>query len=682
MTEKAREEKPEDLVRLHQNALLAFDEIQEAQREEREQCVADRRFYSIAGAQWEGDLGEQFENKPKFEVNKIHLSIIRIISEYRNNRITVNFVSKDGSPNDDLAEACNGLYRADEQDSRAEESYDNGFEEGVGGGIGGYRLTTQYEDEEDPDADEQRIVFEPIYDADSSIFFDLQAKRQDKSDAKFCFVLSSYTYDAYREEWDDEPTTFPKEVYQYDFDWCKPNVVYVAEYYKVETKKETIHIWTSLFDEEKRLNEEEHQKQKKDLRAKGWTKTRTKKIRRRRVHKYILSGNKILEDCGYIAGPNIPVVPVYGKRWFIENIERCMGHVRLAKDAQRLKNVQLSKLGEISSLGSVAKPIFTPEQVKGVKHLWEEDNIKNYPYLLVNAIKDVNGNAIPSGPVDYTRTAEVPEALAALLKITEDDINNLLGNQHQGEEVHPNVAQGTVELIQNRLDMQTFIYLSNMAKAVRRGGEIWLGMAKEVYVESGRLMKTVGMQNEVGQIELLAPGIDENGNVIAENDLTTAKFDVYVDVGPSSSTKRAATIRTLISMAGMTDDPETKQVLGAMAMMNMEGEGVSEVRDYFRQKLIRLGVIKPTNKEAQELKAELENREPTSEEKYFEAAAKKEEAEAVEKQANTILKKAQAEKAQADTLKTLSETEQEELRVALETVERLTPNLLGGQVPV
>jgi hypothetical protein len=36
---------------------------------------------------------------------------------------------------------------------------------------------------------------------------------------------------------------------------------------------------------------------------------------------------------------------VYGKRWFVDNIERCMGHVRLAKDPQRLKNMQLSKLG-------------------------------------------------------------------------------------------------------------------------------------------------------------------------------------------------------------------------------------------------------------------------------------------------------------------------------------------------
>ena len=65
---------------LHEDAMAEFDKIQTALRDERLQCLQDRRFYSIAGAQWEGPLGIQFENKPRFEVNKIHLSIISRIS--------------------------------------------------------------------------------------------------------------------------------------------------------------------------------------------------------------------------------------------------------------------------------------------------------------------------------------------------------------------------------------------------------------------------------------------------------------------------------------------------------------------------------------------------------------------------------------------------------------------------
>ena len=84
--------KDERLAAVHEEALQEFDRIQSALQHERSICLEDRRFYSIAGAQWEGPLGDQFENKPRFEFNKVHLSVIRIISEGRNDRITVDFI--------------------------------------------------------------------------------------------------------------------------------------------------------------------------------------------------------------------------------------------------------------------------------------------------------------------------------------------------------------------------------------------------------------------------------------------------------------------------------------------------------------------------------------------------------------------------------------------------------------
>jgi len=151
----ARISKDQYLANLHAEALAEFDNIQSALRDERLQCLQDRRFYSLAGAQWEGPLWDQYENKPKFEVNKIHLAVIRIINEYRNNKVSVSFVSKEGEEYDSLADTCAGLYRADEQDSVADEAYDNAFEEAVGGGFGAWRLRTEYQDDEDPDDDRE-----------------------------------------------------------------------------------------------------------------------------------------------------------------------------------------------------------------------------------------------------------------------------------------------------------------------------------------------------------------------------------------------------------------------------------------------------------------------------------------------------------------------------------------------
>jgi hypothetical protein len=181
------------LQRVHDEALVDFNRIQTALRDERLQCLQDRRFYSIAGAQWEGPLGDQFENKPRYEFNDVHLAVIRVINEYRNNRISVAFQPKDGTPADDEADTIAALYRADEKRCSADEAYDTGFEEAVGGGYGAWRLRAVYEDEDDDEGEDDRpqtIAIEPIFDADSCVFFDLGAKRQDKADAKRCYVLT------------------------------------------------------------------------------------------------------------------------------------------------------------------------------------------------------------------------------------------------------------------------------------------------------------------------------------------------------------------------------------------------------------------------------------------------------------------------------------------------------------
>ncbi len=679
----ARISNEERLGKIHQEALREFDRIQTALRDERLQCLTDRRFYSIAGAQWEGPLWDIYENKPKFEVNKVALSVMRIFSEYRNNRITVDFVNKDGDADDGMADTCDGLYRADEQDSVADEAYDNAFEEAVGGGIGAWRLRSCYEDDEDPDDDRQRIRIEPIFDADSSVFFDLQAKRQDKADAKRCFVVTSMTRADYEETWGDNPTSWPKEIHQYEFDWCTPDVVFVAEYYRVEEKTETIRIFQTLMGEEERYAPEEFERNEdleETLLAVGTREVGQKKIKRRRVRKYIMSGGRILEDCGYIAGKCIPIIVVYGKRWFVDNVERCMGHVRLAKDAQRLKNMQLSKLGEVSALSSVEKPILTPEQIAGHQVMWAEDNLKDYPYLLINPMTDQNGNQLPSGPVAYTKSANIPPALAALLQVTEQDMRDILGNPAEAEKMVSNISGKAVEMIQQRLDMQTFIYMSNFAKGMKRCGEVWLSMARELYVEEKRIMKAVAESGETRSVELMRPTIDqETGERVFENDLGAARFDVSVDVGPSSSSRKAATVRELTGLLQITTDPETQQVLQGMTLMNMEGEGLSDVRDFFRRKLVRMGAVKPTEKEAEELAAEAAAQGPDANTQYLQAAAEEATAKAAQARATTVKTVADAELARAKTIQTMSEVDMDSQDHALNLAREIS-GTVSGQV--
>jgi len=213
-----------------------------------------------------------------------------------------------------------------------------------------------------------------------------------------------------------------------------------------------------------------------------------------------------------------------------------------------------------------------------------------------------------------------------------------------------------------------------MAKAVRRCGEIWLSMSKDIYVEEKRKMKTVGAMEEVGSIELMKPQIDpETGELIYENNLGDALFDVAVDVGPSSSSRRDATVRALTGMMQVTTDPTTQQVLQSMAIMNMEGEGIGDIKEYFRKQLVQMGVMQPSEEEQQQMQEAQANVQPDAQTMYLMAEAQKSEALARKADADTQLTMANAEKAKADTLSILSEIENPSNGASQAKVETVDP---------
>ena len=655
--------KDEKWSRVYDDCMAGFRAAQDAVYDDRMQCLADRRFANIPGAQWEGALAEQYKNRPMIEVNKCSMAVVKVQNEYRNNRIDANFIPRDGSENDAMSETCNGLYRADEHDSVAQEAYDTAFDEAVTGGFGAWRLRAVYEDELDEENDLQRIAFEPISDADSRVFFDVGAKRQDKSDATSAWVRNPMSPDAYKAEWNDDPASWPKEIQMLQFDWYVPDrVVYVAEYYVIEIKKTVIHIFRGLDGKEVRHTDEELDDDEGALRdqlqATGYIESRQKKIKTKRVHKYIVSGGGVLEDCGIIPGDSIPVVPVYGQRMIIDNVERCKGKIREAKDSQRLKNMQLTKLAEISALSSVEKPILTPEQIAGHGVMWSRDNIDQYPYLLINAVTDAMGNPTAVGPAAYTRSPQIPPAMAALLQITEKDMQDILGNPESMNQIMPNQSGVSIELQQSRIDMQAYIYISNFAKAIKRSAEIWYGMARELLVEEGRKMKTINDQGEAGQIEIMRPVVNEETGVIEyENDISNSKMEVFIEVGPSSSSKRQATVRSLTQMMGMTQDQETQTILSALAMYNLEGEGMGDVRKWFRRKLVTMGVVPPSKEEQQEMQASAQNQQPNPNDVFLKASAEKAQADAMKSQTAAQLDVAKTEQVKAETAKTIAQTQ-------------------------
>lgn len=632
--------------------MLRFDRAYSPQQDVREKCVEATRFARVPGGQWEGataagtKLDDQFEKYPKFEINKVATELNRIISEYRNNRITVKFRPGDREASEELANKLNGLFRADYEETDGGEACDNAFDDAATGGFGCFRLTSMLVNEYDPMDERQRIAIEPVYDPSRSVWFDPDAKKYDKSDALWAFCMYSLSPEKYEAEYGKTPPSSldTTTITSWEYDWFAPEVVYIAKYYEV--RKESVDVISyqqPITGEIATYDSDQIEDIEDELADAGFIEVARRSVKRRRVYVSVVDGENFLEKPRRIPGEHIPLIPVYGKRWFIDDIERVEGHIAKAMDPQRLYNLQVSMLADTAAQDPGSIPTMDPEQVKGYETHWANRNKKRPAYLPIRPPRDKQGNPIgPAAPASYTPQAQLSPAIATMLQLTSADIQEVTGGSQAMQQMPSNIAQETVSNLMNRSDMASFIYLDNMAKSLKRAGEVWLSMAREVYGSE----REVRIVNEDGTDDIAlmnAQVVDrQTGQVVALNDLSTGRYDVTVDVGPSYTARRDATVAALTSVLNtmLPQDPEAGIIRG-LIMENMDGEGLDDYKEYNRNKLLTAGVVKPRNAKEQQVVQQAQM-----------AAQSQQDPNALIAQAQVIAAQAEQQKAQNETAQT------------------------------
>ncbi|HGJ5884040.1 portal protein [Arsenophonus nasoniae] len=601
----------ETLQKKHELIMLRFDRADSSQKYVREKCIEATRFARVPGGQWEGatvsgtKISDHFEKYPKFEINKIATELNRIISEYRNNRITVKFRPGDKEASEELSSKLNGLFRADYEETDGGEACDNAFDDAATGGFGCFRLTTSLINELDPTDERQRISIEPIYDPSRSVWFDPDAKKYDKSDATWAFCMYSMSVDKYKAEYNKDPATLDNRIDRlWNYEWFDNDIVYIAKYYEV--KKESIEVISfinPITSEIVTYDSDQIKQVFDELLEIGFVEEARRTIKRKRVYVSVVDGDDFLEKEQLIPGEHIPLIPVYGKRWFIDDIERVEGHIAKAMDAQRLYNLQVSMLADSAAQDQASIPIVGMEQIRGLEKHWADRNKKRPAYLPLREVKDKQGNVIaPAVPAGYTQPQPLSQSMAALLQQTSNDIQEVTGSSQAMQQMPSNIAKETVNNLMNRSDMSSFIYLDNMAKSLKRAGEVWLSMAREVY-GSDRQVRIVN-EDGTDDIALMSVAIrdEQTGSIIAMNDLSVGRYDVTVDVGPSYTARRDATVSVLTNLLnGMLPQDPMRGVVQGIILDNMDGEGLDEFKEYNRKQLLTQGVIKPRNTEEEQI---------------------------------------------------------------------------------
>lgn len=658
--DKPKRQSPQALAKVLDRALRRFDTVAKPQQELRAQSLEARRFVTIPGAMWEGAWGVQFENAPRPEVDKITKSLEKIETDYRENRLIVDFRAADSNADTETADTLDGMYRADAYEFKAQQAYDNAFQEAIRGGFGAFRLTCEYANPDDPDDETQRV--NPgmvIVDADQSVYFDGASKLYDKSDAEWAVVISADPRDTAKDKWGAENIAdWPLQQWKYAWDWYTPDIVRTAEYYECEHVREDRITLTNPFSGEvlRFWDSEIDADELAKMKAQGWERS-AKPMQRKRVHKYILNGTKVLKDCGFVAGDMIPIVPVYGRRDFVDNMERWRGHVGKKMDRQRIYNTGVAKVVELQSIAPYEVPILAAEQLAGavgttpLTQIWSRGNIDRIPYRIINPLRDGNGDIVSGGPLGKIEPPQVQPATAALLQISAGD---LADDDQNADEVKANVSAEAMDIAAQRVDLKSAIYLDNMAQSLQRAGEIYQAMARAVYFEEGREVDTLTDDGQDSTAKLYEPVLDTSGVYRIRNDLTKGRYKVVATVQEATTTKRQKTVKQNMTLAAVAKDIPATQDLAAAALLvavyNQDGEGQDGMREFARKKLIELGVEKPTPEEAQQMaQAAQEQQQPSAADQALGAQARESDSKAIlnqatamEKQASARLKEAQA----------------------------------------
>lgn len=646
--------------------------------DQRDNANEDMRFVNVDGGMWEGflDSSSDVPSRVKLELDMVSNSLMRFVGEWNLNRVGIEYKPDDAATSDEDAELLNGIYRSDFRDFSGAMATDNAVQECATCGFGAMKLATEFDDEGDPENENQHIEWRPIYNAYSSVYWDLSAQRIDKRDATRCTILTEFSRESFKREFPDNDavSAYTPDTRAFEnVNTTQRNIIYIATRYEVVKKKQTVFVYNNLETEKvETYTQDDHDLIEDELRAnKMQTFVRKREVVQRHVEKTVFSGETILKKTRRIAGKFIPIIPMYGVHAYVDGIERYRGIVRKQKDGQRLFNMQVSQLAENAASAGQEVPIFLREQVQSpdVAAAWADKN--NKPFLVIDPATDNDGNTIVPGPIAYSKPAALDQSTAELLQIMPNYLKDQ-GGFVPGDAIKKETSGKALRAMAKRENMNTQVINDNIARSIKWSGEVYHAMATEIYTTQ-RMVRTLAKDGTDGTAVLQEFVADEEtGKQIMSNDLRGKRFMSYADVGPQYDSVREETVEelkgTIELLAKIPGGERYIPVLLAAIMDNITGVGLEPIKELNRRVMLEMGMVKPETPEEEKMLEGIKQQaqQPDPQQKLIEAAANQQQAEARSLDASSLQKTADANLKDAQVVETLEGIQTDKTKLFME----------------
>jgi hypothetical protein len=546
----------------------------EKSQDNRKAAKEDIEFaYNIGrNGQWPKSIRDsrKTDKRPCLTVNLLDKFVGRLVGEERANRPGIKVRPVDNETDPDLAGVFNDIIKSIENNSSAAIAYDTAYEHAVSGGFGYYRILTQYVSD---DSFDQEIAIKRILNP-FTVEFDQDSVEFDFSDARYCFILEDEPEEEFKEKYpkaNSKMHDFNSED-SLDNDWWGDNgkTVKVAEYYYKEPITKTLIFAVNGIEDDTFILD--NQDERESLEAQGYEIIKEREVKTHKVMWAKLSGNDVLEGPREINCKYIPVVPVLGQEIFIDGIRRFRSLIRDAKDPQRAYNYYRSMAAESISLVPKSPFLLTPDQIKGHETMWQNANISNKPYLLVNAS--------PHGLPQRQPSPQIPTGAVEEGRIAKQDLEDSIGLFSASLGRGGNERSGTA--ISRRVEQSnaiTYSYIDNFRRALLYTGRILIDMIPRVY-DTERIIRLRGNDEKVIEINKSIYNAETDSYII-KNDISVGKYDVAIDIGTDYSTKRAESADMLIQILQYV--PDLAPAIIDLVVKNMDIPGGEEIIERIQQ---------------------------------------------------------------------------------------------------
>lgn len=536
---------------------------------------------AVAGDQWDdAELKTRIKTgRPVITINRLSPFVNQVVNKNSMERARIKAVPFEDA-DVDKGKVVNGLLRhiQGSEKSDAGEAFSNTFFHLGSCGFGFFRIDTEFCNEKSMD---QEILIKKIGDP-FSVYLD--------PDGDFAIVIDFVDKEIFKDEYDgvsggdwDASSELNKphvddvmRVEYWERTWEK------TELYQIEMIPEIISspeennidvaIQETITPQQQNTQFRTVTQSELDEIPEGTyeiIKQRTTKLPT--VKRYLFSGDDQLSVDDW-PGKYVPIIGAYAREHTLKTGEKFLkAIIKDALDPQRIYNFYKSQDAELMQQAPKSTWMGAKGSFKGFERDYDEANLVATARLEYNPV--VN-NGVMAPPPQRVAPPMPSQGYYANITQASDEIKACVGIfdaslGQQGNEV----AARAILARQQQGDISTFHYTMAFNSAMYRGGVVIIDLIPHIY-DTARTVRILGddMADEV--IKINQSFIDKHGETKLF-DLTVGEYDIKIDIGASSTTRRMDAAENLLEFARVI--PKAGELGADMIVGNLDFEKSDEL---------------------------------------------------------------------------------------------------------